>query len=149
MSLKITMISHCCLLIELGGQKILTDPWMTEPLYWGKLYHRFGMGMTVAELPALDLILASHGHDDHLDPGTLQQLEPSTPVAVWHKAARKVRKLGYRDVRPMQAGDHFDLAGLTVNACYGKHPGGLVTYVLEALLSCVACLAGRVCLFFH
>ena len=31
--MKITMISHSCLLIELGGKRILTDPWMTEPLY--------------------------------------------------------------------------------------------------------------------
>ena len=131
MSLKITMISHCCLLIELDGKVILTDPWMTEPLYWGKLYHRFGLGMTVAELPPLDLIVASHGHDDHLDPATLRQLDRSIPVAVCHKAAPKVRKLGFTDVRPMTAGDRLTLDGITVNACYGKHPGGLVTYVIE------------------
>ena len=132
MNLKITMISHCCLLIELGGRRILTDPWMTEPLYWGKLYHRFGLGMTVTDLPPLDLIVASHGHDDHLDPGTLRQLDPSIPVAVCHKAASKVRKLGCTNVHAMRAGDRVELDALTIHACCGKHPGGLVTYVLES-----------------
>ena len=41
--MKITLISHCCTLLELGGKHILTDPWMTEPLYWGRLYHRYGV----------------------------------------------------------------------------------------------------------
>lgn len=130
--MKITMISHCCLLIELGDKRVLTDPWMTEPLYWGRLYHRFGLGMTVEELPALDLVLASHGHEDHLDPATLRRLDKSTPVAVLETAARKVERLGFGDVRPMRAGATFDLDGLSVHACFGRHPGGLVTYLLHA-----------------
>jgi L-ascorbate metabolism protein UlaG (beta-lactamase superfamily) len=130
--MKITLISHCCTLIELGGKQILTDPWMTEPLYWGRLFHRYGVGMTIDELPPLDLIVASHGHDDHLDPGTLRLLDHSTPVLVLRKRARKVRRLGYSDIYPMVAGERYAQDGLTVHACFGKHPGGLITYVLEA-----------------
>ncbi|MFH2008103.1 MAG: MBL fold metallo-hydrolase [bacterium] len=129
--MKITMISHCCLLIELGGKQILTDPWMTEPLYGGRLFHRFGLGLQIEELPPLDLIVASHGHDDHLDPGTLRRLDPATPVLVLAKVARKVRKLGFSDVFPMAAGEQYRQGGLWVQACPGKHPGGLVTYVLR------------------
>jgi len=130
--MRITMISHSCLLIELGGRRVLTDPWMTEPVYFGRLFHRFGVGRSIEDLPPLDLILASHGHDDHLDPATLRRLDPATPVAVLASAARKVRRVGYTDVRPMAPGDRVDLGELTVHACVGKHPGGQVTYVLQA-----------------
>ncbi len=130
--MKITLISHCCTLIELGSKRILTDPWMTEPLYWGRLFHRYGVGMRIDELPPLDLILASHGHDDHLDPGTLRRLDRTTPVLVWRKAARKVRKLGYTDIYSMVPGERYTQDDLTVEACFGKHPGGLVTYLLSA-----------------
>lgn len=130
--MRITLISHSCLLVELGGYRILTDPWMTQPLYWGRLFHRFGLGMNICELPPLDLIVASHGHDDHLDPATLRRLNSRIPVAVLRSAAPKVRALGFGDVRGMRAGDQFRLGNMTVHACVGRHPGGQVTYVLEA-----------------
>ncbi len=126
------MISHACLLIELGGKQVLTDPWMTEPIYWGRLFHRFGLGMQIEQLPPLDLIVASHGHDDHLDPQTLRQLDRKTPVAVLYSAASKVRKLGFSEVHPMQQGRSLKLGDLVVHGCHGKHPGGQVTFVLEA-----------------
>ncbi len=129
--MKVTMISHCCLLVEMGGKKILTDPWMTEPQYWGRLYHRFGLGMTIEELPPLDLVIATHGHDDHLDPPTMERLDKSIPVAIFNKAAGKARGFGFTDVRPMKAGDGFNLDDLEVMARFGKHPGGLVTFVLR------------------
>lgn len=130
--MKITLISHCCTLIELGGKHILTDPWMTEPIYWGRLFHRYGVGLSIDELPPLDLIVASHGHDDHLDPQTLRQLDHTTPVLVWRKAARKVHRAGFSDIYPMVPGERYVQDDLTVTACVGKHPGGLVTYLLSA-----------------
>jgi L-ascorbate metabolism protein UlaG (beta-lactamase superfamily) len=130
--MKITMISHSCLLIEVAGRTILTDPWMTEPLYFGRLFHRFGVGMAIKDLPPIDLILASHGHDDHLDPHTLGELDPDTPLAVWHKAATKARRAGMRQVTPMRPGDRLDVGDVRVHACVGCHPGGLVTFVVES-----------------
>jgi len=129
--MRITMISHSCLLIELGGKHILTDPWMTEPIYWGRLFHRFGVGVDIEQLPPLDLIVVSHGHDDHLDEGTLRRLDPRTPVAVLDKAAAKVRRLGFQTVHPMTRGRSLQLGSLGVHGCHGKHPGGQVTYLLE------------------
>jgi L-ascorbate metabolism protein UlaG (beta-lactamase superfamily) len=126
------MISHSCLLIELGGKRILTDPWMTEPIYWGRLFHRYGLGLQIDELPPLDLIVASHGHDDHLDPQTLKRLDRRTPVAVLDSAASKVRKLGFSEVHPMQRGRSLKIDDLVLHGCHGKHPGGQVTFVMEA-----------------
>ncbi len=129
--MRITMISHSCLLIELGGKTILTDPWMTEPIYWGRLFHRFGLGRRIEQLPPLDLVVASHGHEDHLDPETLKRLDRSTPVAVLESAAPKVRKLGFTNVHPMVRGRSVTLGDLTVHGCHGKHPGGQVTFLLK------------------
>lgn len=129
--MRITMISHSCLLIELGGKTILTDPWMTESIYRGRLFHRFGLGLAIEQLPPLDLIVASHGHDDHLDAQTLKRLDRKTPVAVLDSAAPKVTKLGFTEVHPMRRGRSLTLGDLTVHGCHGKHPGGQVTFLLS------------------
>ena len=129
--MKITMISHACTLIELGGKNILTDPWMTEPLYFGRLRHKYGTGLNIEDLPPLDLIIASHGHDDHLDPQTMARLDKNTPVAIWKDAAQKARAMGFTDVRPMDAGQSFRLDGLEALAFRGQHPGGLAAFLLR------------------
>ena len=37
--MKITYITHACLLIEIKGIKILTDPWLKGPCWGGSLWH--------------------------------------------------------------------------------------------------------------
>jgi L-ascorbate metabolism protein UlaG (beta-lactamase superfamily) len=52
----ITKYGHCCLVIEVDGIKILTDP--------GN--HEFaGMGADPARLPRVDAIVITHEHPDH------------------------------------------------------------------------------------
>ena len=48
--LKITRIVHSCVLVDLGGRQVLTDPWFSE-----KMGYHFGEepGMSVESLPPL------------------------------------------------------------------------------------------------
>ena len=64
MSLKITRIGHACVLIEMNGKKILTDPWFSEK---NGYYRGEDLGITVQALPKLDAVLVSHAHYDHYD----------------------------------------------------------------------------------
>ena len=37
--MKITYITHACILIEVDGKKIITDPWLVGPSWGGSLWH--------------------------------------------------------------------------------------------------------------
>ncbi|MBU3915887.1 MBL fold metallo-hydrolase, partial [bacterium] len=68
---------HSSLLIEIDGRKILTDP------IWSKRCSPFSMvgparfhppPLSIKSLPALDAVLISHDHFDHLDKATILAL---------------------------------------------------------------------------
>ncbi len=128
--MKITMLGHATLLIEMDGQRILTDPWLTDPLYFGQLSHPGGF-KSFSEAPPVDLLLVSHGHDDHFDAATLKMIPPKTPVFIFKGYAKKARRLGCENVHPMTPGDSRAAGSVKISAMTGKHPGGIATFMLE------------------
>lgn len=64
-TLAVTRIAHSCLIIEIGEDVFLTDPWFSDrpPIYRAGEPRSHG----VAELPDLTGVLVSHAHDDHCD----------------------------------------------------------------------------------
>jgi L-ascorbate metabolism protein UlaG (beta-lactamase superfamily) len=76
-ALRATFVNHSTILIQLDGLNILTDPVWSErasPLSWlGPRRHR-PPGLRLEDLPALDVILVSHNHYDHMDLETLAKL---------------------------------------------------------------------------
>lgn len=68
----VTWIGHSTFLIQTNGLNILTDPVWANKL---KLVPRLTKpGLSIQELPKIDIVLISHGHYDHLDFSTLRQL---------------------------------------------------------------------------
>ncbi len=69
----ITWIGHSTFLITLNGVTILTDP------VFGNLSFLFPRlspaGLTLKQLPHIDVILISHNHPDHMDAPSLKSLE--------------------------------------------------------------------------
>lgn len=73
-----TFINHATVLVQIGGVNILTDPVWSErasPVSFlgPKRYHP--PAMELDELPAIDAVVISHNHYDHLDLATLKQLQ--------------------------------------------------------------------------
>ena len=76
--LRITMIGHATLLIQVQGLNILTDPVWSErvsPLSFIGPKRVNAPGIAFAELPRIDVVLLSHNHYDHLDLTTLARLK--------------------------------------------------------------------------
>lgn len=82
--LRVTYINHATLLIQQHGLNILTDP------LWSKRASPFEFigpqryhppGLSLDQLPPIDLILVSHNHYDHLDLFSLRQLAERFPKA--------------------------------------------------------------------
>ena len=76
-AVRVTMINHATLLVELPGLTVLTDPVYAErasPLrFVGPRRYR-PPGVAMEHLPAIDVIVVSHNHYDHLDIDALRAL---------------------------------------------------------------------------
>jgi hypothetical protein len=82
-SLKITYITHACLLIEIKKNRsdknltILTDPWLIGPSWGGSVWHYPTHEFTPLNLPKPNIIFYSHGHDDHYHQETINNFPKS------------------------------------------------------------------------
>lgn len=123
-------IGHATVLVNFYGTWILTDP---------VLANRIGIRMlgvaTIGpkrlvepalqahELPAIDLLLLSHGHMDHLDLPTLQQLPHHMPVVVAKNTTDILDNLAFREVVELDWGERTTLAGVEIEAVQVRHFG--------------------------
>ncbi|MFL2491566.1 MAG: MBL fold metallo-hydrolase [Luminiphilus sp.] len=86
--IRATYINHATVLIQVDGLNILTDPIWSErasPVTFAGPKRIRPPGVSISDLPEIDLILISHNHYDHLDTETLKQLrqrQDKAPVIV-------------------------------------------------------------------
>lgn len=83
--LRITWLGHSTLLVEIDDHRLLVDPVWSEhpsPFSWmgPKRFHK--TPLTIDELPAIDVVVISHDHFDHLDQYTIQALGKRAPLYV-------------------------------------------------------------------
>ena len=66
----LTWIGHSSFLLQLGGRNILVDPVFSRRVspvqFAGPLRHQ-PPGLSIAQLPPIDVVVISHNHFDHLD----------------------------------------------------------------------------------
>jgi L-ascorbate metabolism protein UlaG (beta-lactamase superfamily) len=76
--LRVTWLGHSTLLIEIDGLRVLTDPvWgpRTSPLRWLGPARWYPPLIALDELPAIDAVIISHDHYDHLDQPTIDAMK--------------------------------------------------------------------------
>ena len=111
-------MGHATTLIEVGGARILTDPFLRLRL--GPL-ERHGSHPDPASLRA-DVVLISHGHPDHFDERSLERL-PGRPTIVVPRGLgeRSRRLLPESEVVELGAGERTRLSGIAVAAVPARH----------------------------
>lgn len=133
----ITYIGHATVLIELNGQRILTDPILRDRV---TLLQRRGQPIDHATFQNLDAVLISHLHYDHLDLPSLRMLGHHTRLIVPRGSARLFQRHGFQRVEEIYLDEVAMVGGVTVRATYAKHshfrhPFGLRTHCLGFIIA--------------
>jgi L-ascorbate metabolism protein UlaG (beta-lactamase superfamily) len=129
----ITRVINPCVLIDIDGRSVLTDPYFED--HWF-LPMNEPIGMRPDELPELAAILGGHRVFDHWQPQSLRTYlhRATTPVFVAGKGmARKARSAGFDRVEVLGWHERRDLGGdLTVECVPGERSFSITTnsYVL-------------------
>jgi L-ascorbate metabolism protein UlaG (beta-lactamase superfamily) len=120
-TLAITRIVNSTTLIELGGLRILTDPWFTERWH---VHRGEPLGVSAADLPTLDAVLGSNPFVNHWDRRGLRQIADRSALVVTpnRRMARTAARAGFQRRVVLGAGESAELQHLTIDAFSG---GGL------------------------
>lgn len=117
-ALDVRFVGHATVLIEAGGIRILTDPF---------LRHRLGPLERHGPLPDpdafgdVDVIVVSHGHPDHFDRASLGSVGGRPLVVVPRGLAAAARRAVLGDVAELAAGERLQLGPLTISALEARH----------------------------
>jgi UDP-MurNAc hydroxylase len=100
--MKISHLQSSTQIIDLGGVRLLTDPWLTEGEYYGSWYHYPPFEPSAISDLQYDYIYVSHIHPDHLSEKTFRRLPARVPVIIQKFASsflkRKIEQLGFEVV---------------------------------------------------
>lgn len=127
--MKIEYICHSALLIETGDVKILTDPWLSGATYCNQ-WHLFPKPLNTAIAAQADVILISHGHEDHLHHDSLLTLNKQAKVFYpfqWQKGIREY----------LNSIEYMDVTEAITHKTYKLSASTSVTFIANALDSIV------------
>jgi L-ascorbate metabolism protein UlaG (beta-lactamase superfamily) len=137
--MQLTWLDSNSWLIELGGKRLLVDPWLVGALTFGNLTWLFqGTKNQTRPIPEkIDAIVLSQGLEDHAHPPTLKTLDRSIPVIASPGAAKVVKELGYQNIVTLTHGEEYNWDGAVKIEAVPGSPIGPTTiengYILEDL----------------
>jgi L-ascorbate metabolism protein UlaG (beta-lactamase superfamily) len=124
--LCITWIGHASFLIQTPEHSVLIDPNWAK---WLKVIKRIRQpGLEIHDLPAIDLVLVTHAHFDHLDRKTLRTIASDQAIVVPENVGGLVHGLGFDHVQELRHWQSFELGSLKVTLTPARHWGARVLH---------------------
>jgi UDP-MurNAc hydroxylase len=100
--MRVTLLGHATVLVELDGANILMDPVLQDPFEDGAVTSCPKRMIRADKLPPLYAIIISHVHPDHFDIPSLAQLPRDVHVVCPHDNVIQyaLKNLGFTNVHP-------------------------------------------------
>src|SRR5580692_259131 len=125
--LGVTFIGHASFFIQAGGQSVIIDPNFAHWLFVLKRLKK--PGVRLRDLPAIDLVLVTHAHFDHLHRPSLRAIvqqaerrhETSPTIVVPHHVMDLVSDLGFNEVVELEWWNNYRHRGLTITHVPSRH----------------------------
>ncbi len=107
------LLSHASFLLSAGESRILFDPWLEGPAYWGSWHHFPKNFVAVGELDVTHVVI-THPHPDHFHLPTLEQLDREITVIIPNFESgilqKELRKLNFRNIHLLEWEEELWLA---------------------------------------
>jgi len=135
--MKLRLIRHATLQIELAGQQLLVDPMLADPgtfnsLTFGASAKRnptVALPCSIETLLQPDLVLVSHSHFDHCDSVAMTHLPKQLPLICQPTDQARFQRAGFRQVIPAISSP-LNVNGLEIFRVGGRHGQGLLGRVM-------------------
>lgn len=116
---QLTWIGHASFLFTLSGKRFLVDPLLRDRI--GPVKRLAPVGIPHAELPAIDVVLITHNHRDHLDPKSLRLVRENPLFVVPLGNAPAVRAAGAKNVVELDWWQSHDVDGTRITLVPARH----------------------------
>ncbi|MEM6296541.1 MAG: MBL fold metallo-hydrolase [Myxococcota bacterium] len=128
-AVAVTFINHATVLLEFEGVTVLTDPVWSQRVGPGSFAgpkRARDPGVAFEDLPAIDVVVISHNHYDHLDLPTLRRLdERDAPEMLVPLGDRSwMTRRGLTNVVEMDWWERRDVGGLKITFTPAQHNSG-------------------------
>ena len=114
--MHLTWLGHSTFLIEAGGKRIVTDPWLTNP-------NAPAAFQKPEALAPLDLIMVTHGHSDHIGDVVALARATGAPVSCLFELGQWLDQKGVQNIRDMGIGGTQDINGIRLTMTTAVHSG--------------------------
>ena len=138
---SITWLGHATFLIRINRMTILTDPFLTEYAspFWDFGPRRFVQpGISLENLPPIDIVVVSHNHLDHLDEETIESLQGKQNIQVFVPLGLKpfFKDRGYTHIKELDWNVSHTYGGIEFTALPAVHFSGRGTNDKNKTLWC-------------
>lgn len=111
--MKIEYISHSCIFIDTDDARIVLDPWFYGSAYCNQ-WQLFPPAVNPEVLNTIEHIMISHGHEDHLNPQSLNKLPKNAAVYypyLWKDGIPEyLNELGFENVYEVVSYKKYSIA---------------------------------------
>ncbi len=114
----VTYLGHATVAFERDGTTVLTDP-LLRPSLMRVIRRRHEL--PPIESAAIDAILISHAHHDHLDLPTLRRLSRHVPLFVPAGVGALLRREGFVSVTEVEPGAELEVGALRIRVVDAVH----------------------------
>ena len=113
-------IGHATWAFRIGGQLVVTDPIWSGSIS-GAVRRLVPPGIELDAMPAIDIVLVTHDHRDHMDLPTLGRLPHTALYLVGLGNGERLRRLGHPNVVELDWWESHTIGALTFTFVPARH----------------------------